>query len=514
MPSHSFSRVRAPNFTSVATRPRLCFSSAKHHTRRPVKYCVFITARSHGVAIPLDYREGVVEDLDCEKYENSYFSLAPRTRTSGDCRAASHQQASASPGVLANAVYRSPRLLDMKFSKRSKTKQAYGKQVQRGTRRRALRRQADGSSTANLTRTSGVQTEYTPECNTYPRASLPAHKLDKIRYRRSRRHRRRESSVEAAVACQRRDSELQFSSGTQTFSVSDFIREMSRVLSSDSQLSVEQQNMCCAILKEYMDLDLSGDNSAASAVALAEDLLLKDSQHNILKMARAIGHGHVNADDLIARGYMTLRVAVRNYDPGKGTAFRTYFYRCIQSRMATLARQQKSVVVHPERFQQAIRKVSAARESLTKALGRKPSAGELAEAAGVTVRKVEEVARHSDVSAVPLQTALWSDDSRMLEEVLADDSESDSWLEDVMAEGLRDSLKEMLETLPEFEREVLVYRYGLRDGVEPRSANQTSKVLGCVRTTVGNAEKRALKKLREKQAERLRALGEEAVLLH
>jgi RNA polymerase sigma factor for flagellar operon FliA len=89
---------------------------------------------------------------------------------------------------------------------------------------------------------------------------------------------------------------------------------------------------------------------------------------------------HVSLQDLMQAGYMGLLEAAHKYKPERGP-FRPYAKGLIQGRMLDWLRAEDPT---PRRVRQKRRVIEYARDRLSLRLGREPSAGETAEAIGLT----------------------------------------------------------------------------------------------------------------------------------
>ena len=65
----------------------------------------------------------------------------------------------------------------------------------------------------------------------------------------------------------------------------------------------------------------------------------------------------------------------------------------------------------------------------------------------------------------------------------------------VIGQALRESLEEVLQTLPKREREILTLRYGLADG-KPRTLEEIGQAYNVTRERIRQIESKALKRLR------------------
>ena len=137
-------------------------------------------------------------------------------------------------------------------------------------------------------------------------------------------------------------------------------------------------------------------------------------------------------------------------------------------------------------------------------LGREPSDGELADALDLPVDKI--VRLKDTAQAVTSLDAPIGEDGAHLQDLLEDDSAVGPDELAVAAVG-REVLEQVLDALPDRERQVLVLRFGLDSGT-PRTLEEVGSVLGFSRERARQVERDALASLRRPEVRaRLHDLG-------
>ena len=104
---------------------------------------------------------------------------------------------------------------------------------------------------------------------------------------------------------------------------------------------------------------------------------------------------------------------------------------------------------------------------------------------------------HQGIAAVNAPTQMGSDEAQALAEMLPDaHPDAASFFEDA---GNVTMVRKIIEELPERERDILVYRFGL-DGYDgpPRTLKEVGTMVNLTRERVRQLEKAALVKLRER----------------
>jgi RNA polymerase primary sigma factor len=216
-----------------------------------------------------------------------------------------------------------------------------------------------------------------------------------------------------------------------------------------------------------------------------------------LRLVVSVARGYMGRGlefaDLIQEGNLGLMRAARGFDAGFGTKFSTYAMWWIKQSIGRAISNKASSIRIPIHAAEEERAVHGARNQIQATTGREPSIEELSEFVGKSPEEVVGVltARKTVVS---YDVPVGSGEDGSLADLLPNETESDA--EDVFMEGaLKDSVRNILETLPERERYVIERRYGL-DGGKCATLEEIGDAIGITRERVRQIQSTALRRLR------------------
>jgi RNA polymerase primary sigma factor len=227
--------------------------------------------------------------------------------------------------------------------------------------------------------------------------------------------------------------------------------------------------------------------------ALARDHLIKANTRLVVSIAkRYMGRG-VHFLDLIQEGNLGLMKAVEKYDYHRGFRFSTYATWWIRQTITRAIADQARTIRVPVHMIDRIRQMYKMTHELEQQFGRAPTAEELADAIGLSPRKVQWILK---VSWLPLS----------LESPVGDDEDSElgMFIEDEFGPTpmqnayqtmLREKIEEVLTTLSPREARVLRLRFGLDDG-NVYTLEEVGRKFGLTRERIRQIEGKALRRLR------------------
>ena len=207
---------------------------------------------------------------------------------------------------------------------------------------------------------------------------------------------------------------------------------------------------------------------------------------------RYVGRG-MHFLDLIQEGNMGLIKAVDKFEYQKGYKFSTYATWWIRQAITRAIADQGRTIRIPVHMVETINRFIRTSREMVQRLGREPSEQELAEELQIDVEQVEKIMRMAQ-EPVSLESPIGEEEDSHLGDFIQDENMP------VPAEAaaytlMKEQLFEVLETLNERERNVLMLRFGLLDG-RSRTLEEVGKDFHVTRERIRQIESKALRKLR------------------
>jgi len=277
--------------------------------------------------------------------------------------------------------------------------------------------------------------------------------------------------------------------------------DISDLDSSDQEDDSHRSDAIDLYLKEIGNIPLltaKQENQLARRIAAgdmeARKAMIVSNLRLVVNIAKKyIGRG-VSLLDLIEEGNLGLIKAVDKFDHTKGTKFSTYASWWIRQSISRSIADQGRTIRLPVHVTDLVNKWLRASRQLTQKLGRRPSVSEIASEMGISEEKVKRIAKLAQ-KPTSLETPVNEPDEGQLMDLLADIntiSPADQLDQDLQWE----EIAKLLDHLKEREREILILRFGLQDGI-PRTLEEIGNNFGLTRERVRQIEAEAIMKLRK-----------------
>ncbi|CAA3010123.1 RNA polymerase sigma factor sigB [Olea europaea subsp. europaea] len=229
---------------------------------------------------------------------------------------------------------------------------------------------------------------------------------------------------------------------------------------------------------------------------LCKDKMIKSNIRLVISIAKYYQGVGMNLQDLVQEGCRGLVRGAEKFDASKGFKFSTYAHWWIKQAVRKSLSDQSRTIRLPFHMVEATYKVKEARKQLFNENGRQPDNEEVAEATGLSMKRLNAVL-FTPKAPRSLDQKIGINQNLKPSEIIAD-PEGETAEDLLIKEFMKQDLAKVLDTLNPREKQVIRWRFGLEDG-RMKTLQEIGELMGVSRERIRQIESCAFRKLKNKK---------------